>query len=598
MSSIASLLTGEQLAALERLGASLDRDAALWASGYLAGLAGTSGSAATLPAGTSQNGQEQRTVTVLVGSETGNCTAVANDLAERALDLGVQVKVTDMAEYKPRALKDERDLLLVVSTHGEGDPPQTGLDFFEFLESRKAPKLEGLRYAVLALGDSTYEHFCAAGKIVDERLAALGAERLADRVDCDVDYEDAAAEWMNAVLDTLAASASAGATTAVPTAVNGFPAPTTFDKRNPFEAPILENLVLTGRGSTKETRHIEFSLEGSGLAYRPGDALGIVPRNDPAVVEELLDRTSLPADARVHVKKEELRLDEALAGSLEITAATPRFIDQWAGLSGADELAALTPAEASAERAEFLRTHHVIDIVDAFPVPGVSADEFVAGLRPLQPRLYSLASSLEATPEEAHLTVSTVRYTLHDLPRTGVASGHLAGLTGEGATVPVYVQPNESFHLPEDDAPVLMIGAGTGVAPYRAFMQEREARGISSPSWLVFGERNFRSDFLYQLEWQEMLKRGVLGRLDLAFSRDGSAKTYVQDRLLAAGRDVYEWLEDGAVIYVCGDASSMAPDVHRALARIVSEHGAKDGDAAEEYLLQLKRDRRYRLDTY
>jgi len=323
-----------------------------------------------------------------------------------------------------------------------------------------------------------------------------------------------------------------------------------------------------------------------------------VPRNDPALVEALLERLRLSGDAPVTVKQETTSLAAALASTFEITAATPRFLDQWAENTGAAELEALRAADQPQARTAFLQEHHILDIVTRFPAPGIDPDQLLTGLRPLQPRLYSLASSLAAAPDEAHLTVSTVRYALHGWPRTGVASGYLAAATDEDATVPVYIQPNDHFHLPGDDTPVLMIGAGTGIAPYRAFMQERELRGAAGGSWLFFGERNFRSDFLYQLEWQDLLKRGVLNRLDLAFSRDASPKTYVQDRLRRQGRDVYAWLEEGTWLYVCGDSAHMAPDVHAALVDIVSEHGGLDRDGAEEHLATIKRDGRYRLDVY
>jgi sulfite reductase (NADPH) flavoprotein alpha-component len=513
-----------------------------------------------------------------------------------------------MADYRTRALKEEQDLLVIVSTHGEGDPPQTALGFFEFLESRRAPKLAQTRFAVLGLGDSTYEHYCGAARRVDARLAELGAHRLADRVECDVDYEDAATAWIQAIVAELTPSeqpdvadgrSAAGPRNGAAPRNGTAPAPPpAFDKRNPFPAAVLDNIVLTGRESTKETRHLELSLEASGLRYQPGDALGVVARNDPALVEALLEHLALSPEAPVTVKKEPMSLGEALTSALEITVATPRFLEQWAQLSGAAELGALCAADQAKARVAFLREHHVLDIVHRFPAPGITADQLLGGLRPLQPRLYSLASSLAAAPDEAHLTVSTVRYALHDMERTGVASGHLAGLIAEDATVPVYVQANEHFHLPDDDTPVLMVGAGTGVAPYRAFMQEREARGAHGRSWLFFGERNFRSDFLYQVEWQDLLKRGVLSRLDLAFSRDAAPKTYVQHRLRQQGRDVYAWLQDGAWLYVCGDATHMAPDVHAALVDVVAEHGGHDRDTAEEYLATLKRDRRYRLDVY
>lgn len=593
LESQGSVLAPDQWERVSGLATSLSPEQAMWISGYFAGLSHQAGTAwpaqdepAVVPAG--------RLLTILFGSETGNSKDLARSLADAAMAHGVEARLADMADYKPRALKDEQDLLVITSTHGEGDPPQTAVGFFEFLEGRKAPKLPDLRFAVLALGDSTYEHYCLAGRRIDERLAALGAQRLTECVECDVDYDDAAAAWIADMVVRLARSEPAP----VPAHNGAGPAPGAFGKRHPFQAAVLENVVLTGRGSTKETRHIELSLADSGLTYQPGDALGVVARNDEAVVGALLDRLALSADAPVTIKQGTTSLGEALADTLEITAATPRFVEHWAEITGAAELRALGGADQRAARTAFLHDHQILDIVERFPAPGIEPDRFVAGLRPLQPRLYSLASSLAAAPDEAHITVSTVRYALHDRPRTGVASGYLAGRTDEDATVAVYVQSNDHFHLPDDKTPVLMIGAGTGVAPYRAFMQEREARGAAGRSWLFFGERNFRSDFLYQVEWQALLHSGVLSRLDLAFSRDATPKTYVQDKLRRQGRDVYAWLEEGAWLYVCGDAAHMAPDVHAALVDIVAEHGSLDRDGAEDYLAGLKRDRRYRLDVY
>lgn len=581
---------------LDALAGDLTTDQALWVSGYFAGLGhalrrGTGDGAVAVAPPTPAT----RTLTVLFGSETGNGAALARTVADTARARGIAAGVADMADYKPRRLREEQDLVLVASTYGEGDPPQTAVGFFEFLEGRKAPKLAGLRFAVLALGDSTYERYCEAGKRLDRRLAELGAERLADRVDCDVDFEDAAAAWTGAVVARLAPTEAAPVyATAAPTPVA---ATAVYDRRHPFLAPVIDNVVLTGRGSTKETRHVELSLEGSGLAYRPGDTLGIVPRNDPALVAALLDRLALSATAPVTVRQRPTTLGEALAHDLEITAATPRFLEAWAAASEAGALRALAAPDAAEARIAFLRSHHVLDIVERFPVTGLAPDALLAALRPLQPRLYSIASSLEAAPDEAHLTVATVAYDLHGRPRTGVASGFLATL-GDDATVPVYVQPSAHFHLPADDVPIVMVGAGTGVAPFRAFMQEREARGAPGRSWLVFGERNFRSDFLYQVEWQALLATGALTRMDVAFSRDGAARTYVQHRLRHHGRDLHAWLEDGATLYVCGDATAMAPDVEATLTDIVAEHGGHGHDAARDYVAALKRDRRYLLDVY
>jgi sulfite reductase (NADPH) flavoprotein alpha-component len=623
-------LTPDQRENVERLASTLDREQTIWISGYFAGLAnagaGLDGAAAVATQDGAAGGSPApeaaapaaatRTLTILFGTDTGNRRELAGELAGAAKAHGVEARVADMSDYKPRALKDEQDLIVVTATHGEGDPPPNAVGFFEFLASRKAPKLDGVRFGVLALGDSTYEHYCSAGRQLDERLEELGGERLLDRVDCDVDYEDDAAAWIAAAAEKLAPAASAAGGPSAPStngaSANGADstdgagtAPATapaYGKKRPFAASVLDNVVLTGRGSTKETRHVELSLEDSGLTYEPGDALGVVPENDPELVGTLLHELSLSADTPVTTKQGELPLGEALTRTFEITAATPRFLEQWATLSGAAELEALRAGDAKA-RTAFFRQHHVADFVRKFPVTGIDAQTFVSGLRPLQPRLYSIASSLAAVPDEAHLTVSTVRYDLHETGRTGVASGHLARLIEEDATVPVYVQSNEHFRLPaDDDTPIIMVGAGTGVAPYRAFMQEREARGASGRSWLVFGERNFRSDFLYQVEWQQLLKDGVLTRMDPVFSRDAvggrGPKSYVQDRLRQKGADVWAWLQEGSRIYVCGDADAMAPGVRAALKDIAAEHGGLDPEAADEYLNDLQRDHRYLLDVY
>ncbi len=540
-----------------------------------------------------------RLATILYATDTGNSKELAGMLASAAEAKGIPTKVTDLGDYKTRALKDEQDVLLIAATHGEGEPPPASLDFFEFIQGKRAPKLDGVRFAVLALGDSTYEHYCAAGRILDERFAELGAERLRDRVECDVDYEDDADAWIAAVVEQLTPAAGAAAGVAINGAAasaTAVAAPSSYSKRNPFPAAILENHALTGRGSTKETRHIELSLEGSGLTYQPGDALGIVAQNAPGVVDALLEETGLTGSETVQLKAGEVALREALTQTLEITASTPRLLTQWAELTGDRNLAALAAGEAK-PRTEFLELHHPIDLARKYPVRGITAEQLIAGLRPLQPRLYSIASSLSATPDEAHLTVSTVQYSLYLRERIGVASGYLRTLTDDD-TVPVYISENDHFRLPADDAPIIMIGAGTGVAPYRSFLQEREAVGASGDSWLFFGERNFRSDFLYQVEWQDWLKNGTLTRFDVAFSRDKTPRTYVQDKLRLRGADVYDWLENGATIYVCGDAGAMAPDVHRALREIIAEHGGKDEAAAEAYLSELSRDHRYKLDVY
>ena len=597
-------LTLEQWQLVQELSARLGPGQALWVSGYFAGLdAGllrASGGAPAVPSMEAAAGSASRTLTILYGTETGNCRDLAGGLAVAARAQGLSPEVFDMADYKQRRLKDEQDVLIVVSTYGEGDPPQPAVDFFEFVEGRKAPKLDNVRFAVLALGDSTYELYCEGGKRLDKRFEELGAKRLLPRVDCDIDYDEPAAAWSTQIVAKLAADAAEAGARSVPAmpAAPGAAPSSAHGKRNPFMATVIDNIPIVGRHSTKETRHIEIDLAGSGLRYEPGDALGVDPTNEPLVVAALLDAIGLSPEAPITIKGEATTIGEALEREYEITAATPRFLEQWAKLTGSAELAALGAEDHSAERAAFLHNNHVVDIVRSFPLEGLEPEALVAGLRPLQPRLYSIASSLSATPDEAHLTVSPVRYTLNGEPRSGVASAHLVDRAEPGTTLPVYVQGNPHFKLPAPDAPIIMIGPGTGVAPFRGFLQEREATDASGRSWLFFGERNFRSDFLYQTEWQTWLKDKMLTRLDVAFSRDKAGKVYVQHRLLERAAELWEWLEEGAHVYVCGDADNMAPDVHEALVTIVAEQGRIERESAEEYMKDLQRDHRYQRDVY
>ncbi|AMK23060.1 assimilatory sulfite reductase (NADPH) flavoprotein subunit [Sphingomonas histidinilytica] len=588
-------LTLEQWRLVELLSRSLDPTQARWLSGYFAGLDAGLLLRAQSPASASASA---RKLTILYGTETGNAAELARSLLDVLSAQGLKPALSDMADYKVRQLSQEQDLLIIVSTYGEGDPPQPATGFFEFVEGRKAPKLGDVRFAVLALGDSTYEYYCQAGKRIDGRLEELGATRLVPRVDCDVDYEESAGAWTQALVEQFAAEKEAAPRVAPAVAASAVSASSAYAKRNPFPASVTENIVIVGRGSTKETRHIELALAGSGLTYEPGDALGIAASNDPAVVAALLDALSLPAEAELDLKGQTMTIAEALTQRFEITAATPRFLDYWALLSDAAALTQLLQEDRSGERSVFLRTHHIIDIVRRFPVGEVMLQGFVSALRPLQPRLYSLASSLAAAPDEAHLTVAPVRYALHGEARSGVASGLLADRAGPDTELPVYIQTNPHFRLPGDDVPIIMIGAGTGVAPYRAFLQEREARGAGGKNWLFFGERNFRSDFLYQTEWQGWLKDGALGRMDVAFSRDGAEKIYVQHRMKECARDLFACLEDGAHVYVCGDAATLAPDVHEALIDIVAAEARTGREAAEDYVRSLQADHRYQRDVY
>ena len=418
-----AILDGQQWKFFEQLARSVTPLQAHWLGGYFSGL----GAGELRQADSLVPGVPPRRLAILYGTETGNAADVARSLEACAREAGLSPVLSGMADYKVRQLSDEQDLLIIVSTYGEGDPPQPANGFFEFVEGRRAPKLDGMRFAVLALGDSSYEFYCEAGKRLDRRLEQLGAERLAVRVDCDIDFEEAAETWMRTLVDQLSVARApvAPASASVRAGPPAVAVPV-HDKRHPFLAPILDNIPIVGRGSTKDTRHIEFSLRGSGLTYNPGDALGIAASNDPAIVAELLSLLSIALDAVIDVKGQALTMDEALTHRFEITAATPRFLDYWALLSDAAELKQLQQEDRAGERTIFLTTRHIVDIVRRFPVGAVLPTGFVTGLRPLQPRLYSIASSLAAAPDEAHVTVAPVRYALHGTGRSGVASGNLA----------------------------------------------------------------------------------------------------------------------------------------------------------------------------
>ncbi|SDF93371.1 sulfite reductase (NADPH) alpha subunit [Limimonas halophila] len=605
----AGLFDQSQAQQLEALLPTLRPEQALWLSGYLAGLG-----AQTQPAQAAggQGGGEAPQITVLYGTETGNAEGVAKQLAERATQKGLKARAVDMAEYKTKDLKSETHVVLVSATHGEGDPPDPAAPFFEFLWSRKAPKLKGTKFAVFSLGDSSYVNFCQAGKDLDARFEELGGERLAERVDTDVDYEDDAEAWVEKLVGLLESEAapagqpaSPGAPAALQGVLGGLPgaAPAAdkpkHSRKNPYQAEILDAVVLNGRHSTKETRHIELSLEDSGLTFEPGDSLGIVPENEDATVERVVDSLGLTPGDTVHVNGAEKSLGDALKRDLELTMLTPGFLQAYADAAESEELRALLAEDNREALHTFMGANQVADVLARYPVSGLDAATFTGMLRKLQPRLYSIASSQAALPDEVHLTVGVTRYTSDGKPRNGVASTYLAERREPGETVPVYVDHNKAFKLPSDPTtPLIMIGPGTGVAPFRAFLQEREEMGATGKNWLFFGERTFREDFLYQTDWQQFRKDGLLTRMDVAFSRDQKEKVYVQDRVRQRSRDVYAWLQEGANLYVCGDADAMAPAVHEALTDVVKDEGGLSREDAQAYLKQLQQERRYQRDVY
>lgn len=539
----------------------------------------------------SRSAQRVRSVTILFATETGASEDIAKLMGREAISRGLDATVADMADVGVEALAGLEAALFVCSTTGEGDVPYAAEDFFRQIEAEDAPRLDALRYAVLALGDSTYPLFCAAGRRLDHALASLGARALLPRVDCDTDYEESATAWRAEALDLLTGGRKSEPLWS-PASPEEAPAP----RHHLVEAVVLDSRVLTGAGSTKATRHLALGFADDDARYEPGDALGVVVENDPGVVAEVLRAGGLAADVSVTWKTLDLPLADVLRARCEITAVTPRFIEAWAVAGGHDALAALLP-DAQA-RTAFMRGHHVVDVMRRFPIASLAPQAFVQMLRPLQPRLYSIASSLAAAPGEAHLAVAPVNYDLHGEPRAGVATGHLCARTPVGARLQVYLQANPHFRLPRPEAPIVMIGAGTGVAPYRGFLQERARQTRRGPAWLFFGERNRATDFLYEAEFAAFLDEGALTRLDVAFSRDGGDTTYVQHRMVERAPDLARWIDDGAHVFVCGDAARMAPDVHLALIRVIELGLRLSRPAAEAYLADMQRHGRYLRDVY
>ncbi|MBT2662851.1 assimilatory sulfite reductase (NADPH) flavoprotein subunit [Bacillus sp. ISL-45] len=591
----------EQTELLNKLLPTLSEAQKLWLSGYFAAvqfaaadgaMEGQANPAAAAPA-------RSREVTILYGSQTGNAQSLAKRAGKTLEGNGFKAVVSSMSDFKTNNLKKIENLLILVSTHGEGDPPDNALSFHEFLNGRRAPKLEGVNYSVLSLGDSSYEFFCQTGKEFDIRLEELGATRIYPRVDCDVDFDEPAAEWIEGILNYL--NEWGGENPRPQAGAAAEAAESAYSRTNPFKAEVLENINLNGRGSNKETRHIELSLEDSGLTYKPGDSLGIYPENDPALVGEIL--ATLPWDPEIKVtvnnQRGPLTLKEALTAYFEITVLTKPLLEKAAKLSANLELHDLAAPDNKEKLNSYLYGRDLLDLVSDFGVWGNSAGEFVSVLRKIPPRLYSIASSLAANPDEVHLTIGTVRYEAHERERKGVCSTLCAERINLGDTLSVFIQQNDNFKMPDNpETPIIMVGPGTGVAPFRAFMQEREESGFPGKSWLFFGDQHFVTDFLYQTEWQRWMKEGVLTKMDVAFSRDSAEKVYVQHRMLENSNELFKWLEEGAVVYICGDEKNMAHDVQKALIKIIETEGGMSLEQAEAYLAGMQQQKRYQRDVY
>jgi sulfite reductase (NADPH) flavoprotein alpha-component len=588
----------EQIGLLNRVMAETTAEQRSWLSGFLAGYQAATAAAPVAAIAQTPAVQAKHPLTVLFATESGNAEGLAADAKKLAARQGFAGRLADMADVTPADVAAVENLLVIASTWGEGDPPERAAAFYEALMAEDAPRFEGVRFAVLALGDSSYVNFCETGRRIDKRLEQLGATRIADRVDCDLSYEEPAAAWIDGAFQKLAALVGEPETTNGQVIGNGHvvhvdfaPPAQAFSKSHPFEAEITEQVNLNSSRSGKETVHLELSLAGSGLTYEPGDSIGILPSNDPAMVEAVLGAVRLDGDAAFEAST----IRDALSERYDVTALSRPVVEAYARLTEDKKLQTLAGSD---DLAAYLDGRQILDLLEDFP-HGLTAEQLTSILRRLPPRLFSIASSQKATPDEAHLLISAVRYASHGRERKGVASTWIAERLKAGDRVPVYVKPNKYFRLPADpDRPVIMVGPGTGVAPFRAFLQERQATGARGRNWLFFGDRRYTHDFLYQLDWQDFHKDGVLTRIDLAFSRDQPEKVYVQDRMWERRDELFAWLEDGAHLYVCGDEKRMAKDVDAMLQRIVAEAGGRPADVAQAYLADLKRAGRYQRDVY
>jgi sulfite reductase (NADPH) flavoprotein alpha-component len=559
-----------------------------WLSGFLAGLdAAQAPSSALQPAA---HAKPRVPLTILYGSESGNSEGLAFKAKKLAAKLNFDARVVDMADIEPAALAKVKNLIVYIATWGEGDPPQRAADFYKALMSDGAPRLEGMRFAVLGLGDTAYVNFCETGKRIDARLEALGAKRVADRVDLDLDFAKAAAAWTDKTLEVFAPADAASATVVHV----DFKGPATADELeepvytadNPLEAEILSLINLNGTDSTRETWHVELQADVPDFTYKPGAAIGVIPENDPALAAALVEAVGLGSDVALALK---------IAKGYDITTLSRPVIDAYAKLTGRKDVAALLDGDTFAKYAE---DRQLIDLFAEHPEK-LTPEQLIKLLRPLPGRLYSVASSLSAHPGEAHLLIGAVRWQSHGRKRAGVASSYFADRRKVGDKVQIYVKPNRHFALPDDgNRPIIMIGAGTGVAPYRGFVEERVSAGAKGKSWLFFGERNFTNDFLYQLEWQDYLNDGALSRIDVAFSRDQPEKIYVQHRLWQQRAELVKWIEEGAHIYVCGDEKRMAKDVDATLVRILAEPLKGEEEAGRAKLKELTKAGRYQRDVY
>ncbi len=562
-----------------------------WISGFFAGM-----HSHMLKSANAVDSSQARHIHILYGTQTGNSESVANDAADVAKSHGLVPAVKSMDEFEVAQFAALEYVLIITSTYGDGEMPDNAQMLWDAVSAADAPSMATMKYSVLALGDTSYDQFCKAGIDWDVRLQALGAQRLLDRVDCDIDFEEPAETWIGEVIPLMADGATGAGLVVDTQSENTKP---TYNRKNPFPAKLLVNRLLTAESSSKETRHYEISLDGSGLSYEAGDALCVIPKNCPQLVADVIKTIGCTGEEVEPINGQQVSLTEALINQFEIKLPSKEFLQEVAKRSGDAELNGLLEPENKDKLSEYLWGRDILDLLLQFPEMEFSAAEFLGLIKPLQHRAYSISSSGKKHPESVHLTVASVRYESYNRQHKGVCSTYLADLVDESTQVNIFFTPNKSFRVPEDDTlPMIMVGPGTGIAPFRAFLQEREFRKASGQNWLFFGDRNASTDFIYREELEEMQQKGVLNRLDLAFSRDQEEKIYVQDRMHEYGEELYAWLEQGGYFFVCGDAYRMAKDVDKALFDIIAKHGNKSAIETADYINILKKEKRYVRDVY
>lgn len=561
-----------------------------WIGGFLAGMQAQALLGGGVAAG--EGSQQAKPLDILFGTQTGNAEEVANEAAELAKSKGFLPRVNDLDAIEMDQLAAMENLIVVISTYGEGEMPDNAEIFWSELSSISAPRLENLNYGVLALGDTGYEHFCQAGKLIDTRLEQLGAKRLSDRVDCDVDFEEIASEWLDGAISDAGGPVVSNGAAATPKKVKSG-----YSRKNPYLAKVVDNHILSGAQSVKEIRHISFDPGDSGMSYEAGDALGVMPVNAPDLVAGILAR--IGADQDMALDGKDKPLGELLSTGLEIMTPSRDLIRAIEPLANDDEFSHVVSNGDKEALEAFLWGKDTLDLLNLNPKVALDPAEFVSWLKPLQHRAYSISSSPKAHEGEVHLTVAAVRWTYNHRAHKGVCSTFMADHVPEGASAGIFVSPNKSFRVPQDDSvPMIMVGPGTGIAPFRAFLEERRERGATGANWLFFGDQHRKCDFIYENEISEMSSSGLLSRLDLAFSRDQVEKIYVQNRMLENGKALYGMLQEGGSFYICGDATRMARDVDDVLHKIIETHGGLSVEAATEYVNRLKRDKRYVRDVY